>query len=53
MSLLILVLLILLIFGTAPNISPWARDWGYAPSGSLGIILLVLVLWYLFKGHRF
>lgn len=51
MPLILLVLIVLILF-SAP-VSPWARDWGYAPSGSLGIILLVLVLWWLFNGNRF
>jgi hypothetical protein len=42
----LLVVLVLMLIGTIPT-WPHSRSWGYAPSGGLGlvvIILLVLVL---------
>ena len=43
MSLVLLVLLVLLLVGALPT-WPHSRNWGYAPSGGLGTILLVLIL---------
>ena len=42
----LLVIMILMLLGAVPA-WPYSRNWGYAPSGGLGlvvIILLVLVL---------
>jgi hypothetical protein len=43
MSLLLLVVLILLLIGVAPA-WPYSRSWGYAPSGLLGTVLVVLLV---------
>jgi peptidoglycan/LPS O-acetylase OafA/YrhL len=40
---LLLVLLIVLILAAAPT-WPYSRGWGYYPSGTLGTILLVVVI---------
>ena len=46
-SLIVLVVLILLVLGSVPA-WPYSRGWGYAPSGGLGTILLILlILWML------
>ena len=37
------VILVLLLIGSAPA-WPYSRGWGYAPSGTLGVILIVLLL---------
>jgi hypothetical protein len=39
----LLVVLILLLLGALPT---WnhSRDWGYAPGGLLGIVLIVLIV---------
>jgi hypothetical protein len=43
----ILIILLLLVFGTFPAY-PYSRGWGYYPSGGLGtILLIVLILWLL------
>jgi hypothetical protein len=39
----ILIVLILLLIGAFPS-WPHSRSWGYAPSGGLGLILLVFVI---------
>ena len=39
----LLVILVLMLIGSAPA-WPYSRGWGYAPSGTLGIILIVLLL---------
>jgi Protein of unknown function (DUF3309) len=41
--LLLLIILIVLLFGTVPA-WPYSRGWGYYPSGGLGLIVLVLVI---------
>jgi Protein of unknown function (DUF3309) len=43
MSTLLLVLVVLLLVGALPR---WnhSRNWGYAPSGTLGVILIVVVV---------
>jgi hypothetical protein len=43
MGLILLIVLLVLLFGAAP-IFPYSREWGYAPSGGLGAILLILVI---------
>ena len=43
LSTILLVILILLLLGAIPRWS-YNRNWGYAPSGTLGIILLILML---------
>jgi uncharacterized protein DUF3309 len=43
MNLLLLLLLILLLIGALPS-WPHSRGWGYYPSGTLGLILVVLVV---------
>ena len=42
-STLLLVILILIFLGILPA-WPHSRDWGYRPSGALGIVLIVLIL---------
>ena len=39
----LLVILILMLLGALPR---WghSRDWGYAPSGGLGLIALILIV---------
>jgi hypothetical protein len=38
----LIVLLVLMLFGALPA-WPHARNWGYGPSGGLGLIVLVLL----------
>jgi hypothetical protein len=41
------IVLILALIGSVPAY-PYSRDWGYAPSGGLGTLLLILlILWLL------
>ncbi len=47
MSMILLIVLILLLLGALPA-WPYARNWGYAPSGLLGLILLLVVVLMLF-----
>ncbi|MHB1399587.1 MAG: DUF3309 family protein [Trichloromonadaceae bacterium] len=39
----LLVVLILLLLGALPT-WPYSRQWGYFPSGGLGLILLILLI---------
>jgi hypothetical protein len=43
MSTILLVILILLLVGALPT-WPHSANWGYFPSGGLGLVLLVLVI---------
>ena len=48
MSLILIIVLLVLLFGSFPAF-PYSRGWGYAPSGTLGTILLIVVVLYLLK----
>lgn len=39
----LLIVLVLLLIGAVPS-WPHSRGWGYAPSGGLGLLLLILVI---------
>jgi len=43
METILLIVLILLIFGLLPT-WPYSRGWGYYPSGTLTIILIIILL---------
>jgi Protein of unknown function (DUF3309) len=47
MGLLLLIVLLLLIFGGLPRWN-YSQNWGYGPSGMLGLILVVLVVLIVF-----
>jgi hypothetical protein len=40
---LLLVILVLMLLGAFPT-WPHSRNWGYGPSGGVGLILLILVI---------
>jgi hypothetical protein len=42
----LLVILILMLVGVLPT-WPHARSWGYAPSGIVGVVLLVVIVLFL------
>jgi hypothetical protein len=42
-NLLLLLVVILLVVGAFPA-WPYSRDWGYFPSGTLGLILAILIV---------
>ncbi len=52
MGLILLILLIVLLVGGLPT-WPHSRNWGYRPSGILGLLLLVLVIMLLLNVIRF
>jgi hypothetical protein len=39
----LIVVLVLMLFGALPT-WPHSRQWGYYPSGGLGLILLILII---------
>ena len=43
LSTILVVVLILLLIGALPS-WPHSRNWGYFPSGALGLILLIIIL---------
>ena len=46
--LILLIVLLLLAFGTFPS-WPYSRGWGYYPSGGLGLVLLIVLIVVLFN----
>lgn len=42
-STLLLIIIIVLLVGAAPT-WPYSRNWGYGPSGLLGLILVILLI---------
>lgn len=42
-STILIVILILLLLGALPT-WPHSRNWGYLPSGGLGLVVLILVI---------
>jgi len=42
MGLLLLIVLVVLFVGVAPT-WPHSRNWGYGPSGGLGVVLIVVL----------
>ena len=42
----VLIVLILLLLGALPA-WPHSRSWGYAPSGGLGLLLIILLIVFL------
>jgi hypothetical protein len=45
----LLIVLILLLLGAVPA-WPYSRNWGYAPSGGVGLILAIVLI-LLLLGH--
>jgi hypothetical protein len=43
MGLILLIILIVLLVGGLPT-WPYARNWGYGPSGLIGLLLVVLLV---------
>ena len=39
----LIVILLLMAVGTVPA-WPHSRNWGYAPSGTLGLVLIILIV---------
>jgi hypothetical protein len=48
MGLIFMVLVIILLLGALPS-WPYSRNWGYAPSGLLSIVAVILLMLILFN----
>ena len=48
MGTILLIVLILLLVGAIPS-WPHSRNWGYAPSGIVGLILVILLILVLLR----
>jgi hypothetical protein len=42
----LLIIVLLLLIGALP-VYPYSRNWGYAPSGTLTIVLVIVILFLL------
>ena len=47
----LLIVLVLMMVGSAPA-WPHSRNWGYYPSGGLGLIVVVVLLFMFLGPHR-
>jgi hypothetical protein len=45
----LLIILILLLLGALPT-WPHSRNWGYYPSGGIGLIVVILIIVLLMRG---
>lgn len=43
MGLILLIVIIVLLLGGLPT-WPYSREWGYGPSGGLGLVLVILLV---------
>jgi hypothetical protein len=48
MGLILLILVVLLLVGGLPHWG-YSRNWGYGPSGGLGLVLLIILLLLIFN----
>jgi hypothetical protein len=46
-ELILVVILLLILVGALPSWG-YSRSWGYGPSGVVGFLVLLLILWLLF-----
>jgi hypothetical protein len=49
LSTILLIVLILLLLGAVPA-WPYSRNWGYGPSGGLGLVLIIVLIVVLLRG---
>ena len=48
MGLILLIILIILLLGAVPA-WPYSRNWGYRPSGGLGLVLVIVIILLLLR----
>jgi hypothetical protein len=48
MGLILLIILIILLLGAVPA-WPYSRNWGYGPSGGLGLLVVIVVVLLLLR----
>lgn len=51
-ELLVLAILLLLLVGSAPA-WPYSREWGYYPSGGVGALLIIVLVFILLRRNGF
>jgi hypothetical protein len=51
MRLILLILVIILLLGALPT-WPYSANWGYYPSGGLGLVVMILLIVMLMGGGR-
>jgi uncharacterized protein DUF3309 len=46
LSTILIVILVLMLLGSVGSLPTWghSRNWGYGPSGGLGLVVLILVV---------
>jgi len=49
LGMVLLVILLLLVIGALPS-WPYSRSWGYYPSGGIGLLLIILLIFILLGG---
>ncbi|HEY8187721.1 MAG TPA: DUF3309 family protein [Pyrinomonadaceae bacterium] len=48
MGLILLIILILLLLGAFPR-WPYSRNWGYGPSGGIGLLVIIVLILLLLR----
>jgi len=48
MGLILLIILIILLLGAVPA-WPYSRNWGYGPSGGLGLLVIIVIILLLLR----
>jgi Protein of unknown function (DUF3309) len=48
MGLILLIILIILLLGAVPA-WPYSRNWGYGPTGGLGLLVVIVLILLLLK----
>jgi hypothetical protein len=48
LGLILIIVLVLALLGTVPRYS-YSRNWGYAPSGGIGLILAIVIILVLLR----
>jgi len=48
LGLILIIVLILALVGAVPRYG-YSRDWGYAPSGGIGLVLLIVIVLVLLR----
>ena len=48
MGLILLIILIILLLGAVPA-WPYSRNWGYGPSGGVGLLVVIVIILLLLK----
>lgn len=48
LGLILIIVLVLALVGSVPRYS-YSRDWGYAPSGGIGLLLAIVIILVLLR----